>query len=63
MLGAKISSLLARKQQQMLEQQEPMRPLQERKQLEPLLVQEQQRQELELEFQQACCKQPRQRQR
>ena len=62
MLGAKISSLLARKQQQMLVQQEPMRPLLERKQLEqPRLALEQQQQELE--FQRACCKQPRQRQR
>jgi hypothetical protein len=63
LLGAKISSLLARKRQQMLEQRELMRPLQERKQRELVQRQVLEQQPRELEFQQACCKQPRQRQR
>ena len=62
LLGARLSSLLARKRQQMLEQQEPKRQLLERK-LGQRLEQEREQQPRELELLRACCKQPRQRQR
>lgn len=63
LLGARFSSLLARKQQQMLERQEPMRPLQERKQRELERRQELEQQPRELELLLFYRKQPRQRQR
>lgn len=62
LLGARFSSLLARKQQQKLERQEPKRQQQERKQRE-LEQQELEQQPRERQVLQACCKRPRQRQR
>lgn len=69
MLGARFSSLLARKQQQMLERQEQKRQQleqleQKRQQLEQQLEQERQREQLlEQELLLFYRKQPRQRQR